>query len=123
MTVIPYLLLAADRHEHLRPAASDALAQIGGDDVSKRLRERTVWYLQPTPRGKVRHSDFTVEVERWAIHTTGKLDPKRLSDQERLNVRESLLELKQKDPDEPCRREAETALSRLTAAGLLSPAK
>jgi S1-C subfamily serine protease len=111
-SVVPFLFLAADRNVDLRPTVADTLVQIGGDDVSKPLRERSVGYTTTPPQARA-----------WAIQTLGKLDPKVLSDRERPILKETLLDLKYRDPNLACRVEAETAYARLTANGLIGPGK
>ncbi len=111
-SVVPFLFLAADRNVDLRPSVADALVQIGGDDVSKPLRERSVGYTTTPPQARA-----------WAIQTLGKLDPKVLSDQERPILKQTLLDLKYRDPIPACRVEAETAYARLIANGLIAPGK
>lgn len=120
---ITYLFLAADADKALRPAVADALGRIGGDEVSRGLRDRTAWSLKSTGRGKVKQNKYTEEAELWAIQVLGKLDPKRLSERERTNLDETLRSLSFKDPDEACRTEARAALAKLVTAGLKQPVK
>ncbi|HEX4607289.1 MAG TPA: HEAT repeat domain-containing protein [Urbifossiella sp.] len=114
---------AAEKTPATRAAAADALVKIGGDEVSLLLRERTVWSSKGTGATRVKVGKYPPEVALWAVQTLGRMDPAKLTDRGREGLLATLEGLAERDLDPEGRREAQAALTRLTAAGIRGPVR
>lgn len=107
-----YLLGAAEKDPFLREAAADALAEVSNDEAAAQLRACVAWSLV----AKKRQSKHPIDFQLWAFRVIARLDPKRLSDRVRATLLDGLKTQSDVDPDARCRREAEVAHAKLSAA-------
>lgn len=122
-SALPRLFLLAEKDADLRPRLSSIVGAVGGDEVFKKLAERTYWSSKTLGNGmKVKECKYSLDVQVWAIRTMGLLDPKTLSEAERASLLERMTTIPKTNPDLACREEAQAAYAKLIAAGL-SPKK
>ncbi|MFO0806630.1 MAG: HEAT repeat domain-containing protein [Gemmataceae bacterium] len=122
-SALPRLFLLAERDADLRPRLSSIVGGVGGDEVFRKLAERTYWSSKTLGNGmKVKECKYSLDVQVWAIRTMGLLDPKTLSEAERASLLERMTTIPKTNPDLVCREEAQAAYAKLVAAGL-SPKK